>query len=157
LQATLVNSFSPTVGNSFNILSATSLISGIFATIDLPTLGSFLAWDQSQLYTTGTLNVISTLPGDYNGDGIVNAADYTVWRSALGQTVMAGTGADGDGDGMIDQGDYDFWSLHFGETVGSLPGAGRGAGVPEPSTFALAFLAMIFFAGRARSAATRRG
>jgi hypothetical protein len=24
------------------------------------------------------------LPGDYNGDGVVNAGDYTVWRDTLG-------------------------------------------------------------------------
>ena len=26
-----------------------------------------------------------TLPGDYNADGIVDAADYTVWRDNLGR------------------------------------------------------------------------
>src|SRR5690606_30580774 len=25
--------------------------------------------------------------GDYNADGVVNAADYTVWRDALGQNI----------------------------------------------------------------------
>ena len=49
-----------------------------FANVDLPALGSFLAWDQSQLYIAGVLSVISVLPGDYNRDGIVDAADYTV-------------------------------------------------------------------------------
>ena len=30
------------------------------------------------------------LPGDYNADGHVDAADYTIWRDTLGQSVTAG-------------------------------------------------------------------
>jgi T5SS/PEP-CTERM-associated repeat protein len=147
LQASLINSFSPTVGNSFNIMSWTGSLSGAFATITLPALGSFLAWDQSQLYTAGSLSVISTLPGDYNGDGVVDAADYTVWRATVGQHVVAGTGADGDDNGLVDQADYDFWVLHFGEMVGSGAGASAATGVPEPSTCALALFALVAAVG----------
>jgi hypothetical protein len=28
------------------------------------------------------------LPGDYNGDGTVDAADYVVWRKTLGTTGL---------------------------------------------------------------------
>ena len=53
--------------------------------------------------------------GDYNNNGIVDAADYVVWRKTLGQEVLnAGDGADGDESGFIDQGDYDFWRARFG-------------------------------------------
>ncbi|MEN1679705.1 MAG: chondroitinase-B domain-containing protein [Planctomycetota bacterium] len=64
----------------------------------------------------------ASVPGDYNGDGVVNAADYTVWRDGLNPI------ADGDGNGAIDVGDYAFWSARFeaGITVGA---AGT---VPEP-------------------------
>ena len=41
------------------------------------------------------------LSGDYNGNGIVDAADYTAWRDTLGQTVPNGNGADGDGNGFV--------------------------------------------------------
>jgi hypothetical protein len=74
--------------------------------------------------------------GDYNGNGTVDAADYTVWRNTFGDTVAnAGDGADGDQSGEIDDGDYDFWKSNFGAIV---PGAGGGAGlaVPEASTLA---------------------
>jgi hypothetical protein len=70
------------------------------------------------------------LPGDYNQDGHVDAADYTVWRDTLGQSVTAGTHADGDGDGMIGSADYDVWKAHFGRTA---LGSGAGAAIPEPS------------------------
>ena len=53
--------------------------------------------------------------GDYNNNGIVDAADYTVWRDTLGQEVInPGDGADGDQSGTIDAGDYDFWKARFG-------------------------------------------
>ena len=47
---------------------------------------------------------------DYNHNGIVDAADYVVWRSMLGQTgITPGTGADGTGDGNVDIADYNLW------------------------------------------------
>ncbi len=60
----------------------------------------------------------SVANGDYNHDHTVNAADYTVWRNALGQTgLVAYSGADGNGDGMITRLDFDVWKLHYGQTV----------------------------------------
>ncbi|TWT90756.1 hypothetical protein Mal64_11530 [Pseudobythopirellula maris] len=54
-------------------------------------------------------------PGDYNRNGVVDAADFTVWRDALGQTGLTPlTGADGDGDGQVTRADYDVWVSHFG-------------------------------------------
>ena len=77
------------------------------------------------------------LPGDYNRDGVVDAADYVVWRKTLGTTgVPAFSGADGDGDTTIDQDDYGVWRAHFGMTV-PAPGAGSAAGVPTLSAPAI--------------------
>jgi hypothetical protein len=69
------------------------------------------------------------LPGDYNGNHVVDAADYTVWRDTLGQTVALGSGADGHADGTITQDDYTFWKSRFGNV---LPSPGGGSAVPEP-------------------------
>jgi hypothetical protein len=81
--------------------------------------------------------------GDYNGDHIVDAADYVVWRKTLGQSVPNGTGADGVPDGTINTADYTFWASHFGNAA---PGAGGGAGlataVPEPTSCGLALIAV---------------
>jgi ASPIC and UnbV/FG-GAP-like repeat len=67
------------------------------------------------------------LPGDYNGDGVVDAADYTVWRNRLGSTYKMS--------------DYAVWREHFGE---ALPGNGAGASgaVPEPATTSLLLVAL---------------
>jgi hypothetical protein len=77
--------------------------------------------------------------GDYNGNHIVDAADYTVWRDHLGQNVSPnGTGADGNSSGKIDSGDYTVWKMNFGN---HSPGAGGGAAtqsaVPEPTSLGL--------------------
>src|SRR5262249_34588156 len=82
--------------------------------------------------TNGVIRVVSSVPGDYNADGVVDAADYTVWRDTLGLTTDLR--ADGNGDGIVNQLDYQFWVDQFPH-----PGAGSaGVGaVPEPSTAAL--------------------
>ncbi|MEX2091931.1 MAG: LamG-like jellyroll fold domain-containing protein, partial [Pirellulales bacterium] len=58
--------------------------------------------------------------GDYNQDGIVDAADYTVWRNSMGQEVSAYHGADGNGSGDVDAGDYQVWKSNFGSTAESF-------------------------------------
>ena len=96
----------------------------------------------------------STLPppvapptGDYNHNGVVDAADYTVWRDTLSQTVAApGAGADGNQNGLVDPGDYTFWKEHFGEAVPLGTGA---VAVPEPAAVVLCLLgAALMAAGR---------
>ncbi len=101
--------------------------------------------------TSGSVNLI-TPTGDYNGDGVVDAADYVAWRDTLTQTVSpAGSGADGNGSGTIDAGDYSFWRGRFGNSAGAEPGA---ANVPEPDTMLL-FLAFtglrVLFGATAKS------
>jgi hypothetical protein len=62
----------------------------------------------------------SALPGDYNLDGSVDAADYVVWRKN-----------DESQEG------YDSWRTNFGRTLGSGSGALADAAVPEPASLAL--------------------
>ncbi len=76
--------------------------------------------------------------GDYNGNGIVDAADYTVWQDALGQTGT-GLAADGDLNGVVDQADYNIWVSNFGDVSGT--GAIAGGALPEPSSLALLAMA----------------
>ena len=72
------------------------------------------------------------LDGDYSGNGVVDAADYTVWRDSLGQTG-ADLPADGTGDGVVYRADYSYWKTRFGDSAG---GSG-GATVPEAGTWIL--------------------
>ena len=58
----------------------------------------------------------STSPGDFNADGIVNAADYTVWRDNDGAATEATLNNNGDGLNGVDSADYDVWVNNFGAT-----------------------------------------
>lgn len=57
------------------------------------------------------------LTGDFNEDGIVDAADYTIWRDTLGSTTDLR--ADANGDSTIDSVDYALWRTNFGAISGS--------------------------------------
>jgi autotransporter-associated beta strand protein len=123
LNVSLINGFSPAAGNAFNILDW-GTVAGSFNTLNLPSLGGGLTWDISQLYATGVISVAAAagLPGDFNLDGKVDAADYVLWRKYDGTPVG-----------------YDTWRTHFGRTAGS----GAGAvfvdfSVPEPTIALLA-------------------
>ncbi len=82
------------------------------------------------------------LPGDFNGDGVVDTDDYTVWKSQFGDTVTPTRGADANGDGVVDAADYTVWRDTLGATgiaSASLAAAISvdAAQVPEPASIGL--------------------
>jgi hypothetical protein len=79
------------------------------------------------------------LTGDYNRNGIVDAADYGVWRNSMGQTG-AGMAADGNGNNVVDAADYALWKSNFGRSAFA---SGSITGTPEPSTWILLTAATI--------------
>ncbi len=78
------------------------------------------------------------LSGDYNGDGVVDAADYTVWRDNLGST--SNLSADGDGSGTVDGADYLVWKANYG-SIGESSATTQSTAVPEPLTSVMALFA----------------
>ena len=82
-----------------------------------------------------TVEEFVPVPGDYNGNLVVDAADYTVWRDNLGGPAESLLNRDTENSGDINSSDYDFWKEHFGD------GGGGGAvllqAVPEPTTIVL--------------------
>jgi hypothetical protein len=85
------------------------------------------------------INAAAFLPGDYNHDERVDAADYGVWRKTFGSTTKLA--ADGSGNQQIDQADFDVWRRNFGTSV-----AGSGAtisNVPEPNGWLLAAVGVV--------------
>jgi hypothetical protein len=106
---------------------------------------------------TGTLQVSTYIPpsylvGDYNEDGVVDAADYAVWRKSVGQASIPNR--DPMNMGAVGQGDFNSWRAHFGETAS---GAGSQTAVPEPASLALVALAIAFFKLTCPTCATARG
>jgi glucose/arabinose dehydrogenase len=77
------------------------------------------------------------VPGDYNGDGEVNDADYQTWRATFGFTSRGGPQpADGNGNGEVDAADY----VLLRKLLDASPASA--AAVPEPAT-AVLFLAFV--------------
>lgn len=82
--------------------------------------------DLNWVHPDATLTVMLSLPGDYNNDRVVDAADYTVWRDHLGsQTVLPHDVS----PGSVTQADYDVWRMNFGRSLAEFTSA---AAVPEP-------------------------
>jgi hypothetical protein len=77
--------------------------------------------------------VVASLAGDYNGNGVVDMADYLLWRDALqnGTALLHDTTP-----GSVTTADFDVWRANYGRTsgAGSLAGAGS---VPEPAGWML--------------------
>lgn len=82
---------------------------------------------------TGVLQVSSIpgpvgVPGDYNNNGVVDSADYVVWRNGGPlQNEVAGVTP-----GSVTPEDYTAWKARFGNTSGSGSSLAGGAAVPEP-------------------------
>ena len=86
--------------------------------------------------------VAAALAGDYNDDGMVDAADYVVWRKSL-ETGMA-LANETRSIGVTDAEDYDAWTVNFG-ALAEIGGGNIGStspAVPEPSSVALSIIAL---------------
>lgn len=143
--------FAPAIGSEFLILEndAVDSVVGTFASNNM---ASTTFGDQRYvfdiLYGGGDGNdvVLRTesiqILGDFNGNGVVDAADYTTWRDGLGTFYTPA--------------DYDEWKSHFGESMGDSALVDSRGTVPEPATLcsAAATLIVLAIASRPRRCGT---
>ena len=92
--------------------------------------------------------VAPDLAGDYNQNGVVEAADYVTWRNNLNQSV---TLPNDSTPGSVTQADYDVWRANFGKTADNGGPLGSGAAVPEPTASLLVLVAAMCVGGKVRS------
>jgi hypothetical protein len=78
------------------------------------------------------LPLTPSLAGDYNVNGVVDAADYVAWRD---RPVGPGILLNDASPGSVSPADYDVWKANFGATLGT--GSAQAA-VPEPAALDLA-------------------
>jgi hypothetical protein len=100
----------------------------IFPTVRAPNDSTSTQFAEIQFFGDFALH-----PGDFDGDGDVDGADFVAWQTnfpkASGATLANG---DADGDGDVDGADFVVWQTNFPYPPGGV------APVPEPQAFILA-------------------
>jgi hypothetical protein len=114
----------PAAGSSISSVSISAQMSG----------GDYLV---DQVF----LRMLGATPGDYNGDGAVDAADYVVWR----KDPAAFGGPDG----------FETWRSNFGNSSGGGSSVIADSTVPEPTNLAAVVIAASIL-GRYRGLQTHR-
>ncbi|MGE3241957.1 MAG: sulfatase-like hydrolase/transferase [Pirellulales bacterium] len=141
LQVLFAPGFTPSLYQTFEIVTAGNII-GTFSSHELPTLPSGLTW--RVLYTTHGISLAVRPPGqsntiiptgDYNLNGKVDAADYSVWRDSLGST--SALDADGNGDHVVDNLDYEVWKSHMGQSFTGMAGDFNSNGTVDAADYSI--------------------
>ena len=136
LELILGGGYVPAAGDTLNIISAASGITGTFANVIQPVgMPAGLIFDVIYNPTVVQLTVVPgmNLPGDYNLDGMVDAADYVVWRKTDGT-----------------QGGYNAWRANYGRTAASATGSSNAnIAVPEVNCLLLLSIAIALISGQA--------
>lgn len=129
-------------GDSFPLLQFGEA-SGTFAELILPELAAGLIWNASELLTNGILSI--GLVGDYNNDGIVDAADYSVWRDHMASGAILPNDSTPESTSTAD---YLQWKQFYGATLLSSSAMTT---VPEPASAPCMWGLIIAFFGAGRS------
>ena len=122
LDVSLVNGFTPTPGQMFTVMNAGSVTYNGLALSGSAANSFYLLVGASSV----TLQSAG-LPGDYDFDGVVDTADYLVWRKVPGYLPMH----------------YDLWRAHFGDSGGNSSGSAINSSVPEPTSALLLFCGLL--------------
>jgi hypothetical protein len=92
------------------------------------------------------VSLVPELPGDFNRDGIVDAADYVVWRKTYG--ISMNLPNETMSLGIVDHADYDVWRSNFGAPLGPGSGTSLSTNVPEPTALFLVTISIVTAASR---------
>jgi len=150
LELALVDGYLPPSDTDFIVFNADNLL-GIFENVAnnerLATTdgsGSFLvnygvgsAFDPTQIVLSDFEQTF--LPGDFNNNGIVDAADYPVWLAALGAADESLISNNGDGGGVT-LSDYELWKSSLGNTSGT---GSKTTNAPEPRSVWMVIISFV--------------
>ena len=157
---TIPTAITPSAGMSMTLIEAGELDpESQFTNLDLPELSGNLHWDivYDTIADEVRLEVVESVVvgADFNGDGVVDANDISVWSSHVG--ILSGASAiqgDADLDGDVDLDDY---LLINQQIVTGVPVAAatssslsNATSIPEPSSAILLMLAASGLCGARR-------
>jgi hypothetical protein len=138
-------------------IDTTGILAGQYGLILDPSSTGPTAFADSGVATmliNGSLQIgaAPSVPGDYNANATVDAADYVLWRDTLDQSG-ANLAADGNGDGSIGPADYDIWRANFNQMAGASAAtdSSKSTSVPEPASLVLVLLGGLASFQRGRS------
>ncbi|MEM6329614.1 MAG: glycoside hydrolase, partial [Planctomycetota bacterium] len=131
--------FAAELGQVFELIAYSGAVAE-FTSVLLPQLAEGLDWELAYQSSALVAEIVSAgLAGDYNGDGLVDGADYARWRGQLGMEG-AGLAADGNNDQVVNALDLELWQQNFGRM--QTPGPAALQQVPEPACLAGVALAL---------------
>jgi hypothetical protein len=92
---------------------------------------------------------VPTQDADFNNSTLVDGADFLIWQRGFGTPDAQNADGDADGDPDVDAADLTIWNNQYGAAPPVLAAV---TAVPEPTSLALAAVALLFAARRSRVA-----
>jgi T5SS/PEP-CTERM-associated repeat protein len=135
----LLTSFSPILGETFDLVITDAALAGTFDSV----AGSILDDDLglAVTYLSDRVRAVAALPGDLNLDGVVDEFDLATLAGNWQGDETTWVGGDVTGDGLVDAADLNYLALNW--QAGALPEptvealAASFTPIPEPGTLAL--------------------
>ena len=146
LAVNLLAAFNPELGDVYTLISAIGGVVGNFATEDFSSapLDAGLAWDVLYNPNNVQLLVVAALPGDANGDGVVDLLDLDILGANFGMSPANYGQGDFNGDNVVDLLDLDILGANFG----AMAAEAMSQSVPEPTAALLAGWLLTLILGR---------
>jgi hypothetical protein len=89
----------------------------------------YFGGDDGVIFKDFSVTVGGPANANFNGDSIVDGADFLIWQKGVGLNAGATPGqGDADGNGAVNGGDLAIWKNQFGTT----PVVGAASAAPEP-------------------------